>query len=127
MLTNQILNRAMSAAVLGNWDVLNADDSSVKEVLKRTGERAFSVDLFHESVGGADFQKARQRALSGGQMMQRDMTTSNDANAVFQVPIGFIDYLFARTALLKAGARVKTGVGSLAYMRASAPRPDGPG
>ncbi len=121
MLTNQLLNRAMSECVKGNWSALDADDGSVKEVLKRIGERAFTVDLFHESVGGSDFQAARRRFLQGGQQLQRDMTTSTDSNAVFQVPIGFIDYLFARTALLKAGARIKTGVGSLSYIRISSP------
>jgi hypothetical protein len=37
------------------------------------------------------------------------------------VAIGYIDYLFARTALLKAGATVKTGVGSLDYIKVSTP------
>ena len=123
MLTPQILTRAMDLAVRGNWEAIRTlDDGSALAVLAQKDQKRFSIDLFHDSVGGADYMSARKRFLSGGGMqMQRDMTTSADSSTVFQTPIGFIDYLFSRTALLKAGARIKTGVGSLAYIKVSTP------
>ena len=113
MLDINKLNRAFTDLVKGNSQALEGDNAELKEYVRQTGTKSFEIDVFK------DFNRSLNKADL--EQMKRDMTTSNASSGINQVAIGYIDYLFARTALLKAGATVKTGVGSLDYIKVASP------
>jgi HK97 family phage major capsid protein len=92
---NEMLYRSLSEAMKGNFS--KVDESLLGSVINQTGERSFKVDLFNRA---------------------NEMTSAaKGVNTVYEQNIGFLDILRARTAVLQAGAKTRTGNGSLSYVR----------
>jgi len=105
MLTNEMLYRGLANAIKGDFKNL---DESLAGVINQKGERAFTADLF-----------TRADNWSGDTVASNMTTGQYGANAVYQQNIGFLDLLRARAVCLSAGAKTRSGSGSLSYLRQS--------
>lgn len=94
-MNNDMLYRSLSEAMKGNFS--KVDESLLGSVITQTGERSFKVDLFTRA---------------------NEMTSAaKGVNTVYDQNIGFLDILRARTAVLAAGAKTRSGNGALSYVR----------
>jgi HK97 family phage major capsid protein len=98
MIDNETLYRSLASAIKGNFS--EVDQALLGTSINQTGARSFSADLFTRA---------------------NEMTsTSKGNNAVYEQNIGFLELLRARAAVLKAGAKTRSGNGSLSYVRQKA-------
>jgi HK97 family phage major capsid protein len=103
MLTNDMITRSLALACKGQFDALEGDARGLIQV---TGQRSFSADLF-----------TRTDTFLGDTVVS-NMTTGTYGNeGIFQQYIGFLELLRARAVVLAAGAKTRSGSGSMAYVR----------
>lgn len=107
MITNELIVRSMRKALNGDFNL----DEAVAPIFVQTGQRSFTADLFDTRGLLADAMATRANEMT---------TTGKGAAAVYETNIGFLEILRARTAVLKAGARTRTGSGAMSYMRQKA-------
>ena len=93
MFSNEMLTRGLVNAIKGDFEM----EDALKGSIVRSGEYAFRADLF-----------TRANEMT---------TTAKGTSTVYDQNIGFLELLAARTAVLAAGGRTKTGLGSLSYIR----------
>lgn len=95
-MTNEMIYRSLASAIKG--DFASVDESLLADgFLTQTGARSFKAELFTRA---------------------NEMTTAaKGVNTIYEQNIGFLDLLRARTAVLQAGAKTRSGNGSLSYVR----------
>ena len=107
MLTNEQFYRSFANAVKGEYSKIEED---AKGIFIPKGERSFTADLF-----------TRADTYPGDTVASNMTTGQYGASSVFQQNIGFLELLRARTVCLAAGAKTKSGSGSLAYWKQTVP------
>lgn len=89
---NELFYKNLTSALLGK-----EVDTEFQSAIVKSGERAVKVDLFNRA---------------------NEMTSAaKGVNTIYEQNIGYLEMLRARTAVLAAGARTKTGNGLLSYVR----------
>ena len=97
MISNEMISRGLANALKGNFDL----DESVAGVFSRTGERSFKADIFN-----SDYSRANEMT-----------TASKGTNTIYEQNIGYLDLLKISAVVMAAGAKTRTGNGSLSYLR----------